>query len=124
MTPLFERSALDLARAIRRRELSATEVVQTLWIESREQPLRPNLESVRHAPHGGRILGWRGSGRRLRGLTVRRRLGHRGLDSDPGLVLRRVRTQAVVGSGPQHWALPPAHASRHDTVGRSAARGW
>ncbi len=89
-----------------------------------EPPVRAHVEPVRPLARGRGVVGGRGRRGRFGRLAVRRGRRRRRLDQDPRAVLRRVRTQAVVGRDPQHRSCtrrPPGTPAGCSSPGRSPA---
>ena len=77
----------------------------TLWMESKSR-LPPKLHPLPPHSSRGRLHGGEGGGR-LRRVAVRGRSRHRRLDPNSGVLLRRVRAQALVRRRLESGLLPP-----------------
>ena len=71
-----------------------------------QQRVRPLEQSLQQAAHHGRQLGGRGRDRGRGRLAVRPRVGYRGIDTDAGVLQRRVRPQTHGRAGARDRALP------------------
>jgi Amidase len=74
----------------------------TLWIESRNPLYGLTSNPYDSNRTAGGSSGGEGRGGRLGRIAVRRRGRHRRLGPGPGVLLRRVRPQAVAGVDPEH----------------------